>query len=102
MTYKTIDYTTQDSILTLTLSRPDHLNSFTIEMSHELIDAFNRASNDDAVGAIVVTGAGRAFCAGMDLTSAGNVFGLNMLNKSANSNGLLIAGVADMHINLES
>lgn len=77
MTYKTIDYATQDSILTLTLSRPDHLNSFTIEMSHELIDAFNRASDDDAVGAIVVTGAGRAFCAGMDLTSTGNVFGLN-------------------------
>ena len=77
MTYKTIDYTTADSILTLTLSRPDHLNAFTTEMSHELIDAFNRASDDDAVGAIVVTGAGKAFCAGMDLNSAGNVFGLN-------------------------
>jgi enoyl-CoA hydratase/carnithine racemase len=59
------------------LSRPDHLNAFTTEMSHELIDAFNRASDDDAVGAIVVTGAGKAFCAGMDLNSAGNVFGLN-------------------------
>jgi enoyl-CoA hydratase/carnithine racemase len=77
MTYKTIDYTTADSILTLTLSRPDHLNAFTTEMSHELIDAFNRASDDDAVGAIVVTGAGKAYCAGMDLNSAGNVFGLN-------------------------
>ena len=77
MKYKTIDYTTQDSILTLTLSRPDHMNAFTTEMSHELIDAFSRASDDDAVGAIVVTGAGKAFCAGMDLNSAGNVFGLN-------------------------
>lgn len=77
MNYKTIDYTTQDSILTLTLSRPDHMNAFTTEMSHELIDAFNRASDDDAVGAIVVTGAGKAFCAGMDLNIAGNVFGLN-------------------------
>ena len=77
MTYKTIDYTTTDSILTLTLSRPDHMNAFTTEMSHELIDAFNRASDDDAVGAIVITGAGKAFCAGMDLNSAGNVFGLN-------------------------
>ena len=77
MNYKTIDYTTQDYILTLTLSRPDHMNAFTTEMSHELIDAFNRASDDDAVGAIVVTGAGKAFCAGMDLNIAGNVFGLN-------------------------
>jgi enoyl-CoA hydratase/carnithine racemase len=77
MSYKTIDYRVKDSILTLTLSRPDHLNAFTIDMSHELIHAFNRASDDDAVGAIVVTGSGRAFCAGMDLTRAGNVFGLN-------------------------
>ena len=77
MKYKTIDYTTQDSILTLTLSRPDHMNAFTTEMSHELINAFSRASDDDAVGAIVITGAGKAFCAGMDLNSAGNVFGLN-------------------------
>ena len=77
MKYKTIDYTTQDSILTLTLSRPDHMNAFTTEMSHELIDAFSMASDDDAVGAIVITGAGKAFCAGMDLNSAGNVFGLN-------------------------
>ena len=77
MKYKTIDYTTQDSILTLTLSRPDHMNAFTTEMSHELIDAFSRASDDDAVGAVVITGAGNAFCAGMDLNSTGNVFGLN-------------------------
>jgi enoyl-CoA hydratase/carnithine racemase len=53
------------------------MNAFTTEMSHELIDAFSRASDDDAVGAIVITGAGKAFCAGMDLNSAGNVFGLN-------------------------
>ena len=77
MKYKTIDYTTQDSILTLTLSRPNHMNAFTTEMSHELIDAFSRASDDDAVGAVVITGAGKAFCAGMDLNSTGNVFGLN-------------------------
>lgn len=77
MTYKTIDYTTENSILTLTLSRPEQLNAFTVEMSHELTDAFNRASDDDEVGAIVVTGAGRAFCAGMDLNTTGNVFGLS-------------------------
>ncbi len=77
MPYNTLRYETQNNILTLTLNRPDHLNSFTVEMAHELIDAFNRASDDDAVRAIVVTGAGRAFCAGMDLSSEGNEFGLN-------------------------
>lgn len=77
MNYDTIDYQVNDRILTLTLNRPDNLNAFTVEMCHELIDAFNRASDDDTVGAIVVTGAGRAFCAGMDLDKEGNVFGLN-------------------------
>ncbi|MCE0762852.1 crotonase/enoyl-CoA hydratase family protein [Pseudonocardia kujensis] len=77
MTYETLDYTVRDGILTLTLNRPDELNSFTVTMAEELIAAYDRASADDEVGAIVVTGAGRAFCAGMDLSSEGNVFGLD-------------------------
>ncbi|MEH6590526.1 MAG: crotonase/enoyl-CoA hydratase family protein [Halioglobus sp.] len=77
MTYNAITYDVSEYILTLTLNRPEQLNSFTIEMAHELIHAFNRASDDDDVRAIVVTGAGRAFCAGMDLTPGGNVFGLD-------------------------
>jgi enoyl-CoA hydratase/carnithine racemase len=77
MEYETIRYEVKDHILTLTLNRPDQLNAFTIVMAHELIDAFNRASEDDEVRAIVVTGAGRAFCAGMDLSGEGNVFGLD-------------------------
>jgi enoyl-CoA hydratase/carnithine racemase len=77
MTYNTLRYEVADNILTLTLNRPEQLNSFTVEMANELIDAFNRASDDDEVRAIVVTGAGRAFCAGMDLSAAGNVFGLD-------------------------
>jgi len=77
MTYNTLRYEVADSILTLTLNRPEQLNSFTVEMANELIDAFNRASDDDEVRAIVVTGAGRTFCAGMDLSAAGNVFGLD-------------------------
>jgi len=77
MSYNTLDYQVQEHILTLTLNRPDQLNAFTVEMAHELITAFNRASDDDEVRAIVVTGAGRAFCAGMDLSSEGNVFGLD-------------------------
>jgi len=77
MTYSTLRYEVADNILTLTLDRPEQLNAFTVEMANELIDAFDRASADDAVRAIVVTGAGRAFCAGMDLNAAGNVFGLD-------------------------
>ncbi len=77
MTYTTLRYDVQDRILTLTLNRPELLNAFTVEMSHELVHAFRRASDDDNVGAIVVTGAGRAFCAGMDLSAPGNVFGLD-------------------------
>jgi enoyl-CoA hydratase/carnithine racemase len=77
MSYNTLRYEITDNILTLTLNRPDQLNSFTVEMAEELIHAFNRASEDDEVRAIVVTGEGRAFCAGMDLSGEGNVFGLN-------------------------
>ena len=77
MTYNTLRYDVADNILTLTLHRPEQLNAFTVEMANELIDAFKRASNDDDVRAVVVTGEGRAFCAGMDLSVEGNVFGLN-------------------------
>lgn len=77
MTYSTLRYEINDGILTITLNRPDQLNSFTVEMANELVDAFNVAGQDDAVKVIVVTGAGKAFCAGMDLTREGNVFGLN-------------------------
>lgn len=77
MTYNTLDYQVKDFILTLTLNRPEQLNAFTVEMAQELVHAFDQASADDEVRVIVVTGAGRAFCAGMDLTVEGNVFGLN-------------------------
>jgi enoyl-CoA hydratase/carnithine racemase len=77
MAYQTLEYAVADGILTLTLSRPEQLNAFTIEMADELEAAFDRASEDSAVRAIVVTGKGRAFCAGMDLSSPGNVFGLD-------------------------
>ncbi|HEU0196644.1 MAG TPA: crotonase/enoyl-CoA hydratase family protein [Nevskiaceae bacterium] len=77
MQYNTLDWQVEDRVLVLTLNRPDQLNSFTVGMAEELVDAFHRASEDDSVGAVIVTGAGRAFCAGMDLTRAGNVFGLD-------------------------
>ena len=77
MTYSAIDYKIDQAVLTITLNRPEHMNAFTVTMANELVDAFNRASEDDAVRAIVVTGAGKAFCAGMDLKADGNVFGLD-------------------------
>jgi enoyl-CoA hydratase/carnithine racemase len=77
MKYQTLDWRVDAGILTLTLNRPEQMNAFTVQMAHELADAFGRASEDDAVRAIVVTGAGRAFCAGMDLSVDGNVFGLD-------------------------
>ncbi|MFK7964459.1 MAG: crotonase/enoyl-CoA hydratase family protein [Burkholderiaceae bacterium] len=77
MKFSTLDYQITDRLLQITLNRPDQMNSFTVEMANELVRAFEIASEDDNVGAVVVTGAGRAFCAGMDLTATGNVFGLN-------------------------
>lgn len=77
MSYTTLRYEVADDILTLTLDRPEQLNAFTVTMAEELIDAFQRASADDDVSAVVVTGNGRAFCAGMDLSVDGNVFGLD-------------------------
>jgi enoyl-CoA hydratase/carnithine racemase len=77
MSYQTLDCRIEDRVLIVSLNRPERLNAFTIEMANELVGAFERASDDDHVGAIVVTGNGRAFCAGMDLAKGGNVFGLD-------------------------
>jgi enoyl-CoA hydratase/carnithine racemase len=63
-----------DGILTLTLHRPDRLNAYNEAMQAELIAALRRADHDDAVRAIVVTGSGKAFCAGADLSSGGDSF----------------------------
>jgi enoyl-CoA hydratase/carnithine racemase len=94
MTYATLATALTDRVLTITLNRPDRLNAFTVEMANELVAAFTAASEDDAVGAIVLTGAGRAFCAGMDLSPAegGNVFGLDER---------MAPTMADMHARLD-
>ena len=77
--YQTIACDRDEGILTITLARPAQMNAFTVGMAQELVQAFDEASEDDAVRAIIVTGAGPAFCAGMDLATLqeGNVFGLN-------------------------
>ena len=72
--YNTIIYEVEDNVLTLTLNRPERLNAFNREMQAEMIDALDRADADDDVRAIIVTGAGRGYCAGADLGSGGNTF----------------------------
>src|SRR5437899_12722911 len=74
MAYETIKYEVDDQILTITLNRPDKLNAFNAQMQGELIDAFDAADKDDNVRAIIVTGAGRGFCAGADLSSGADTF----------------------------
>ena len=64
----------EDGILTITLNRPEKLNAFTRDMQQQMIAALDEADANDAVRAIVVTGAGRAFCAGADLSSGGDTF----------------------------
>ena len=74
MDYTQIRYEVADGIATLTLNRPDQLNAFTGTMMNEIIDAFDRSDADDNVRVIVITGAGRGFCAGADLSSGGATF----------------------------
>ncbi len=74
MAYETILYSVEEQILTITLNRPDKLNAYNTTMQAELIDAFDKADADDNVRAIIITGAGRGFCAGADLSSGGNTF----------------------------
>jgi len=77
MTFTTLLHEINNNILTITLNRPKQLNAFTVEMANELIAAFEQANDNDEIRAIVVTGSGKAFCAGMDLSIDGNVFGLD-------------------------
>ena len=74
MSYEQIRYEVSEGILTLTLHRPDKLNAFTATMAKEVIEAFDAADADDDVRVVVVTGAGRAFCAGADLSAGGDTF----------------------------
>ncbi|MER6510060.1 MULTISPECIES: enoyl-CoA hydratase-related protein [unclassified Nonomuraea] len=75
MAFSEIEYHVADRVATITLSRPERLNAFTLTMRAELISAFDLADADDDVRAVVVTGAGRAFCAGADLGGGGGTFG---------------------------
>jgi len=74
MTFEQITTNLAERVLTITLNRPDRLNAWTARMGSELTEAFDRADADDEVRAIIVTGAGRGFCAGADLASGGETF----------------------------
>jgi enoyl-CoA hydratase/carnithine racemase len=74
MPFETILYDVADGIATLTLNRPDRLNAVNGTVIRELVEAFDRADADDGVRAVIVTGAGRAFCAGADLGSGATTF----------------------------
>ncbi|MFI2280978.1 crotonase/enoyl-CoA hydratase family protein [Nocardia beijingensis] len=63
-----------DAIATITLDRPRQLNAFTTAMSTELIEAFDTCDRDDSIRAVIITGAGRAFCAGADLSAGAETF----------------------------
>jgi enoyl-CoA hydratase/carnithine racemase len=74
MVYEQIIYEVADNIATITLNRPEKLNAFTGIMMNEMLDAFDRTDADDSVRAVIVTGAGRAFCAGADLSAGPRTF----------------------------
>lgn len=72
--FETILFDVADGIATITLNRPEKLNAFTDRMMLELIECFDIADSDDTIGAVIVTGAGRAFSAGADLSAGGSTF----------------------------
>ena len=72
--FETLLYAVEDGIATITLNRPEKLNAFTARMMKELIEVFELTDADDAVRVVIVTGAGRAFCAGADLSAGGATF----------------------------
>ena len=74
MRFETLLYDVADRVATVTLNRPDRLNAVNTTMIRELVEAFDAADGDDGVRAVIVTGAGRAFCAGADLGSGGTTF----------------------------
>lgn len=86
--YDDIRYEIEDSVLTITLDRPEKLNAFNLNMRNELIDALDHADADDNVKAIIFTGEGRAYCAGADLSGGGATF-----NRDVNADGAIVNDV---------
>jgi len=74
VTYETIKYETDGPVLTITLNRPDKLNAYTAQMGAELADALMAADEEDAIRAVILTGEGRGFCAGADISAGAGSF----------------------------
>lgn len=72
--FETLLYSVEDGVATVTLNRPDKLNAFNTQMMQDLIAVFDETDADDKVRCVIVTGAGRAFCAGADLSAGGSTF----------------------------
>jgi len=73
-TFETLLYAVEDGVATVTLNRPEKLNAFNTQMMKDMIAAFDQTDGDDAVRCVIVTGAGRAFCAGADLSAGAQTF----------------------------
>lgn len=89
--FQTLQYALDRGVATITLNRPHKLNACTMQMVNELIAAFDRTDEDDNVRAVIVTGAGRAFCAGADLSDGGGTFDFD--NAGKNHAGEVVNGV---------
>lgn len=87
MEYEQIKYEVSERILTITLNRPDNLNAYTLKMGDEIMAALDQAEADDNIRAIIVTGEGRAFCAGMDLGDRGDTFNYSEVPQDEHRDG---------------
>jgi len=87
MAFEQIIYAVADGVATITLNRPEKLNAFTGKMMNEMIEAFDLADADDGVKAVIVTGSGRAFCAGADLSEGAKTFDYDALGVGRGGGG---------------
>lgn len=97
MAYETILFTVENGAARLTLNRPDRLNSFTAQMHREVADALSSVETDQAIRALLITGAGRGFCAGQDLSDGGTQPGSDLGLTLTDLYNPLIRRLADLH-----
>jgi len=91
--YETLILDVEDGIATMTLNRPDKLNAFNTQMMKDMIAAFDETDANDDVRAVIVTGAGRAFCAGADLSAGGDTFNYDARSEADNAARAGVGGV---------